>query len=141
MPFVYCMIGLIVQRVPLASLYIGQKARRFRLVLVGYNWRVLILLQRLHSLIVRLGRFLNPRRSRHIVPCLQANLGPAQDNTKYSAHWGTHMILIHQTLIYVAHPNQQSRSGVRDLTTTRERSCLHSVGPLDVSCVWDSTAG
>jgi hypothetical protein len=46
------MIELIVQGVPHASLYIGQRAGQVNLVLVGYNGGVLILLQRLFSLII-----------------------------------------------------------------------------------------
>jgi hypothetical protein len=51
------------------------------LVLVGYNCRVLVLLQRLFSLNVRLDCSLITCRSRHLVPCLEADLGPAEDNT------------------------------------------------------------
>ena len=76
-----CMIELMYTGGACLSLY-RLEGRAIVLVLVGYNWRVLVLLQRLLSLNVRLGQFLNTWRSRHLVLCLQANLGPAQETSK-----------------------------------------------------------
>jgi hypothetical protein len=64
----------------LPTSFYRSEGRAIVLVLTGYNWRVLVL--RLISLNVRLRRFLITWRSRHLVPCLQANLGPAQESSE-----------------------------------------------------------